>query len=187
MRSMVAAGAHTPREKVFRPFFSCTTQWSPASFTWRVRAASPGGSSAQPSGAVRTVPSAARTVFGVGPGVKVLFILLQDSSWSPITVCRTVWTRQHDFVTIEITKPYLPMVRASIAIGRASVPWQEDFSAHRLGPSNRCVDVVNLEPKKQTVARRHVGRITNGSVMMFHFPAVQLQHQLAGINETFVF
>ena len=77
---MVAAGAHTPREKVFRPFFSCTTQWSPASFTPRVRAASPGGSSAQPSGAVRTVPSAARTVFGVGPGMKVLFIPLQGSS-----------------------------------------------------------------------------------------------------------
>src|SRR5262249_31895884 len=70
MRSMVVAGAHTPREKVFRPFFSCTTQCSPASFTRRVRAASPGGGSAQPSGAVRTVPSAARTVFGVGPGVK---------------------------------------------------------------------------------------------------------------------
>src|SRR5262245_31942976 len=71
MRSTVATGAHTPREKAFRPFFSCTTQWSPAALTRRVRAASPGGSSAQPSGAVRTVPSAARTVFGVGPGVQV--------------------------------------------------------------------------------------------------------------------
>jgi hypothetical protein len=68
---MVAAGAHTPREKLFRPFFSWTIQWSPAAFTRLVRAASPGGSSAQPSGAVRTVPSAARTVLGVGPGVKV--------------------------------------------------------------------------------------------------------------------
>ena len=78
------------------------------------------------------------------------------------------------------------MVRASIAIGRVSVPWQDDFCAHRLGPCNRCVDVVNLEPKKQAVARRHVGGITDGSVMMFHFLAVQLHHQLAGINEAFV-
>src|SRR5215831_9058679 len=71
MWSVVDAGAHTPLEKTFRPFFSCTTQCSPASFTRRVRAASPGGSSNQPSGAVKTRPSAARTVFGVGPGVKV--------------------------------------------------------------------------------------------------------------------
>ena len=70
--SMVAAGAQTPREKTFRPFFSWTTQCSPAAFTLRVRAASPGGRSTQPSGAVRTFPSADRTVFGVGPGVKVV-------------------------------------------------------------------------------------------------------------------
>ena len=30
---MVVAGAQTPREKTFRPFFSWTTQWSPAAFT----------------------------------------------------------------------------------------------------------------------------------------------------------
>src|SRR5262249_18040868 len=53
-----------------------TTQCSPASFTRRVRAASPGGSSAQPSGAVRIRPSTARTVFGVGPGVKVSALML---------------------------------------------------------------------------------------------------------------
>jgi hypothetical protein len=36
---MVAAGAHTPLEKTFRPFFSWTTQLSPASFTRRVSTA----------------------------------------------------------------------------------------------------------------------------------------------------
>jgi hypothetical protein len=61
----------TPRENTFRPRLSATAQWSPASFTRRVRAASPGGSSTQPSGTVRTFPSADRTVSGVGPGVKV--------------------------------------------------------------------------------------------------------------------
>src|SRR5262249_16667949 len=73
-RSMVAAGAHTPREKTFLPFFSCTTQCSPASFTRRVRAASPGGKTTHPSGTFRTLPSAARTVLGVGRGVKVLLL-----------------------------------------------------------------------------------------------------------------
>src|SRR5690242_18272372 len=91
-------------------------------------------------------------------------------SWSPITVCRTVWTRQHHFVTIEITKPYLPIVWATISFGRVSVAWQDDFSAHCFGPCNRRVDVVNLEPEKQSIPRRHVLRIADGSVMMFHFP-----------------
>src|SRR5262249_33832788 len=68
MRSPVAAGAHTPLEKTFLPFFSATTQWSPASFTRRVSAASPGGRRIQPFGTFRTEPSADRTVFGVGPG-----------------------------------------------------------------------------------------------------------------------
>src|SRR4051794_7975134 len=36
----------------------------PAAFTLRVRAASPGRSRIQPSGTVRTLPSALRTVFG---------------------------------------------------------------------------------------------------------------------------
>jgi hypothetical protein len=78
MRSMVVAGAHTPLEKTFRPFFSATTQWSPASFTRRVRAASPGGRRIQPSGAGRILPSAALTVFWVGPGVKVMESFLEN-------------------------------------------------------------------------------------------------------------
>src|SRR5258708_38769561 len=40
-------------------------------FTRRVRAPSPGGSRTQPSGTLTTLPSAARTVLAVGPGVKV--------------------------------------------------------------------------------------------------------------------
>src|SRR5262249_18465216 len=56
----------------------------------------------------------------------------------------------------------------------------------RLGPCDGCVDVVYLEPEQQTVPRRHVVRIADASVMMLHFPAVQLHHQLAGMDETFV-
>src|SRR5262249_32321512 len=59
------------------------TQWSPASFTRRVRAASPGGSRTQPSGTVRTLPSAARTVFGVGPGVKVRLVMVPPCGVMP--------------------------------------------------------------------------------------------------------
>jgi hypothetical protein len=49
-------------------FFSWTIQWGPAALTLRVKAASPGRSSAQPSGAVWTSPLGDRTLFGVGPG-----------------------------------------------------------------------------------------------------------------------
>src|SRR5262245_42635510 len=78
------------------------------------------------------------------------------------------------------------MVRASIPIGRVAVTRREDFSAHRLGPCDGGVDVVNLEPQQQAVARRHVAGITNGFVMMFHFPAMQLHYQLARMDEAFV-
>jgi len=40
--SMVTAGAQTPLEKIFRPFFSCTIQCWQAALTLRVKAASPG-------------------------------------------------------------------------------------------------------------------------------------------------
>ncbi len=77
MPSMVAAGAHTPREKTLRPFFLATAKKSPAALIRRVSAASPGGTSTLPSGTLRTSPSAARTVFGVGPGEKASFMLIQ--------------------------------------------------------------------------------------------------------------
>ena len=44
------------------------------------------------------------------------------------------------------------MVRASVSIGRVAVTGQDDFSAQRLGPCNRSVDVVYLEPQEQSVA-----------------------------------
>ena len=68
MRSTVASGAHTPREKFRLPCFSSTTQWSPAAFTRRVSAASPGSRSTQSSGAVITFPEASRAVRWDGPG-----------------------------------------------------------------------------------------------------------------------
>src|SRR5207244_4019591 len=100
----VVVGAHTPREKTFRPFVSCTTQCPPAAFTRRVRAASPGGRRTQPSGAVRTRPSAARTVSGEGPGAQIRavdwFILylsagvvcLQQTGANPTTAYATAPT-----------------------------------------------------------------------------------------------
>src|SRR4051794_4145684 len=74
-----------PRENILRTTFSCTTQWSPTAFTRRVRPASPGGRRVQPSGGVRTVPSAALTVLGVGPGVKVRSFMTFPNRFIPPT------------------------------------------------------------------------------------------------------
>jgi hypothetical protein len=79
---------------------------------------------------------------------------------SPISICRAVRTRKDTLVTIEVTKPYFPMVRASIAIWRIAVTRHEDFSAHRLGSCYGSVDVVNFKPKKQPVSWRHVVRFS---------------------------
>ena len=107
-------------------------------------------------------------------------------SRSPLSICGAVWTCQHDLISVEVTKPNLPMVRASVAIGRVAVARQDDFSTQRLRPCNCVVDVVHLEPKQQAVSRRQVIRVADGSVVMFQFPAVQLQYELAGVDEAFV-
>ena len=78
------------------------------------------------------------------------------------------------------------MVRSSVSIWRVAVTGHDDVSTQRLGPYNGGVDVVYLEPKKQAIPRRQVVRITDASVVMLLFPAVQLQDQLAGVDEPFV-
>ncbi len=105
---------------------------------------------------------------------------------SPISICRSIWTRQHDLVAVEVTNPDLPMVRASTSIGRVAVARHDDLSAQRLGPCDASVDVVYLEPEEQSVSRRHVVRIADASVVMFFFPSVKLKNQLAGVDKAFV-
>jgi hypothetical protein len=78
------------------------------------------------------------------------------------------------------------MVRATISIGRIAVTGQEDFSAERLGPCDGSVDVVYLEPAEQAVSRRHVVWIADASVVMLLFPAMQLQHKPASMDEPLV-
>src|SRR5689334_8049013 len=78
------------------------------------------------------------------------------------------------------------MVRASVSIGWVAMAGHDDFSAQRFGPGACSVEIVYLEPKKQTVSRWHVVRVADLPVMMFHVPAVQLHHEPAGMDEAFV-
>ena len=70
--AMRSAGAHTPREKVRRPFFSWTVQLGPLALTRRVTPASPGGNNSQPLGTFKTWPSSVLTNRTFGPGLTIL-------------------------------------------------------------------------------------------------------------------
>ena len=72
LNSTAAPGPYRPRENSFRPTFSCTSHVGPAAFSRRVSAGSPGGTSTQSAGGVRTSPLGARTVPGRGPGVQII-------------------------------------------------------------------------------------------------------------------
>jgi len=64
--------------------------------------------------------------------------------------------------------------------------WMYYLNPQCLGPCNCSVYVVNFEPQKQSISRRHVVWIADRSVMMFHVPPMQLQYQIPGDNEAFV-
>jgi hypothetical protein len=98
-------------------------------------------------------------------------------SWPPTTICCTIWTCQHHFVTIKVTEPNLPVVRASISIGRIPVTWHYHFDSHRLGSCDCGVYVINFKPQQQSITRRQVGWVADRSVMMRLFPPMQLQNQ----------
>jgi hypothetical protein len=133
----------------------------------------------------RIVPSAAPKQwhdFSLVDSHRRLFTALR----SPFSICRTVRTRQYDLVAIEITKPYFPMIRASVSIGWIAITGQDDLRLQRLGPCNSSIDVAYLEPEKQTIPRRHIVRIADASMMMLFFPAVKLKYQQSAVDEPFV-
>ena len=78
------------------------------------------------------------------------------------------------------------MIRPAVAIGRISVPWQDDLDAHLRGTPHNCVKVVNFKPQQNAVSIRLVVPIGDGAVMMFHFEAVQLKHKFAIRNQLFI-
>src|SRR5262249_25954474 len=103
-----------------------------------------------------------------------------------VSVSRSVRTRQYDLVAIKVTKPNLPMIRPAVSVWRVPVTGHDDFSTQPFGSFDCGVDVVYLEPEKQTVARRHVVRITDAPVVMLLPPGWRLQSHLTGMDKSFV-
>ena len=63
--------------------------------------------------------------------------------------------------------------------------WQDNLRLQFLSVHQSCVKVGNFKPQEHTVSRCDVG-IANATMMMFHFPAVQLKNQPPLRNEPLV-
>lgn len=71
------------------------------------------------------------------------------------------------------------MIGAAIAIWGIAVPRKEDLGAKRNGPADGGIEIVNLEPEEQAIAKWHIIGIANAAVVMLFFEAVQLQNEAA--------
>ena len=63
---------------------------------------------------------------------------------------------------------------------------QDNLGGHFLGTSDCRVEVVDLKPEEHAVPVRLRVGVPYRAVMVFHFPLVQLQHQLASGDQPFV-
>ena len=63
--------------------------------------------------------------------------------------------------------------------------WQNDFRLQVHGAGMSSVKIVQFKPEEYAVSMRKVG-ITDLTVMMLVFPAMELEHQLAFTNESLV-
>ena len=63
--------------------------------------------------------------------------------------------------------------------------WQNDFRLQVHGAGMSSVKIVQFKPEEYAVSMRKVG-ITDLTVMMLVFPAMELAHQLAFTNESLV-
>src|SRR5262245_16229074 len=117
---------------------------------------------------------------------RIFGLLAAGLSGPPVTVSRTVRTGQHDLVTVRIAQPNLPVIGTAITIGRVSKAGQNDLHPHRFGPRYRRIEIVDFEPQGQPIAGGPIVRVADSSMMVLHFPPMQLQHQPAGGHEAFV-
>lgn len=64
--------------------------------------------------------------------------------------------------------------------------WQHHFRFQLVCAAQRCIEIVRLEPQKKPVAIRPVVRVSDRTVVMLDFEAVQLKDQKAIQDEALV-
>src|SRR5579859_4434133 len=93
---------------------------------------------------------------------------------------------EHDGVAIRVAHPALPLIGATVAIGRIAMAGQHDLDAHFGGTLHDRVEVIHLKPEQHTIAVGSAGAIADGAVMMFDVKAVQLQDEPAILHELLI-
>jgi hypothetical protein len=79
------------------------------------------------------------------------------------------------------------VVRSAVAVGRVAMAGQNDLHTHFGRALHYRLEVLHLEPQQYTVAVRPVVAVSDGTMMMLGFKAVQLQDELAVLNELLIF
>src|ERR1700721_2643076 len=69
---------------------------------------------------------------------------------------RTMRPGGHYDVSVRVPYPTLPVIRATIAVGRVAMPGHDEFYVHFSGALNDRVKVLYLEPQQYTISVRLV-------------------------------
>ncbi len=73
-------------------------------------------------------------------------------------------------------------MRANVVIAR-----QDNFDFHFSGTSNDRIEVVDFKPQKHAISVWLNTWVADGTMVMLHFPTVQLQNELAVRDQPFIF
>ena len=95
-------------------------------------------------------------------------------SHTPVAVGRAVRAGQNHLVTIRIAEPDLPRIRAAIAVLGIAMTRHDHLGVQGRRTADRCLKIVDLKLQQHAISRRLVQGIANRSVIVVHFPAVQL-------------
>lgn len=95
----------------------------------------------------------------------------------PLAVSRAIRTRHHYGVAVRIAHPALPVIRAAVTIRRIAMTRLDDLSTKFRGASDDGVEIIHFEPEQKAVTVWLVIGIGNGTVVVLHLEAVQLEYK----------
>src|SRR5690349_14440197 len=96
----------------------------------------------------------------------------------PFAIRRPIGAGQNHRVTVRVAKPHLPVVGATVTLGRVAMARQDDFRLKLPGADCGSVKILHFKPQQHAIAMSQV-RVADPAMMMLHLPTVQLHEQLA--------
>src|SRR5438477_7741320 len=89
-------------------------------------------------------------------------------------------------VAVRVAQPELAMGGAAGTVRWIAMRRQDDFRAKRVSAPNGGVEVLDLEPERQSVSVRARGGVADAAVMVFDVECMELQHQGPAAQQTLV-